>query len=235
MVRPWNRAVTALGGVVHVRADGCLADSADDRGLLPRTQWGDDWHLAVEDATSEVSRVLLERGVAMVGVYVRGSIPRGLARPGVSDVDLVVVTWSGGDGEPDGDEGIDGGGDGGGGGTKSREADEDEAAADVAAIRRCLAVGWSGRWLHIATKADVRVLRVPRPSGTGSSGTSMYGGDIDGGTSEQAPGDSAVAAAETAAAAAAATAAAAAAGLRAQDLFVLAAESATVSGGDLES
>jgi hypothetical protein len=63
----------------------------------------------------------------------------------------------------------------------------------------------------------------------------MYGGDIDGGTSEQAPGDSAVAAAETAAAAAAATAAAAAAGLRAQDLFVLAAESATVSGGDLES
>lgn len=76
----------------------------------------------------------------VVGVYARGSVARGEARVGVSDVDVVVVVW--------GDA-----------------ADAAKLAEDEARLRSKLSsdAHWKGRWGHLATKADVRVVTVPPP------------------------------------------------------------------------
>ena len=80
-------------------------------------------------------------GVGRVaGVYARGSVARREARPGVSDVDLVVLCWD--DGE-----------------TKSttlRAATREAFARDDC--------DWQTKWSHVrATKVDVRIALVPLP------------------------------------------------------------------------
>jgi hypothetical protein len=78
----------------------------------------------------------------VIGVYARGSVARGEARVGVSDVDLVVVLW----------------------GSDSPESVE-KLARDKRMLRARLASAdhWMGRWGHLATKADLRVVTVPAP------------------------------------------------------------------------
>jgi predicted nucleotidyltransferase len=78
----------------------------------------------------------------VIGVYVRGSVARGEARAGVSDVDVVVVLW--------GHESAD---------------DVVELARQKRTLKKRLSSKeeWHGRWGHLATKADVRVVTVPPP------------------------------------------------------------------------
>ena len=78
----------------------------------------------------------------VIGVYARGSVARGEARAGVSDVDVVVVLW--------GHESAD---------------DVVELARQKRTLKKRLSSKeeWHGRWGHLATKADVRVVTVPPP------------------------------------------------------------------------
>jgi predicted nucleotidyltransferase len=73
----------------------------------------------------------------VIGVYARGSVARGEARAGVSDVDVVVVLW--------GHESADG---------------VAKLAREKKQLREKLASAdhWMGRWGHLATKADLRVV-----------------------------------------------------------------------------
>ena len=75
-----------------------------------------------------------------VGAYARGSVAKGEARAGVSDVDVILVAWG------------------------------HESSASVARgafrrrqLRRRVAEEWTPRWRHLATKADVRVAVIPPP------------------------------------------------------------------------
>jgi hypothetical protein len=98
----------------------------------------------VSDSSLDGSRQndLLDRiGVGRVaGVYARGSVARREARPGVSDVDLVVLCWDDGETKT----------------TTLRAATREAFARDDC--------GWQTKWSHVrATKVDVRIALVPLP------------------------------------------------------------------------
>ena len=76
----------------------------------------------------------------VAGVYARGSVARREARPGVSDVDLVVLCWDDGETKT----------------TTLRAATREAFAGDD-----CV---WRTKWSHVrATKVDVRIALVPLP------------------------------------------------------------------------
>ena len=98
----------------------------------------------VSDSSLDGSREndLLDRiGVGRVaGVYARGSVARREARPGVSDVDLVVLCWDDGETKT----------------TTLRAATREAFARDDC--------DWQTKWSHVrATKVDVRIALVPLP------------------------------------------------------------------------
>ena len=167
------------------------------RGRGGAAQWAAQWWAAATDAAEVIeetfdgdqkfaSAVQHSTESPVVGVYARGSVARGEARAGVSDVDLVTVCWghdtadgvramarlkhrlrtrlnrTGGLARPN--EGR--------GGTKPRNGNEDEASpnegtpADRSGENSGEDSGedsWLARWGHLATKADVRVVTVPPP------------------------------------------------------------------------
>jgi uncharacterized protein len=74
--------IERIGGVEPFDAEGCIVNPARlDRIAAP-------WHAAVEDV---VERCRAAFGGDLHSVYVRGSVPRGLAIEGFSDLDMVVA------------------------------------------------------------------------------------------------------------------------------------------------
>lgn len=164
------------------------------RGRGGAAQWSAQWWAAATDASRVIaetfdgdqkfaSAVQHSTESPVVGTYARGSVARGEARAGVSDVDLVTVCW--------GHDTADGVRDmarlkhrlrvrlnstshgsvcatgGGSPGTrKPNEARGTTPASSSGEINSGEDSGedsWLGRWGHLATKADVRVVTVPPP------------------------------------------------------------------------
>ena len=70
-----------LGGCTPIGADGTLRNAAREAHIQPL------WRPVLDAAVATAQAAL---GCRLLGVYLRGSLPRGLAVEGVSDVDLVV-------------------------------------------------------------------------------------------------------------------------------------------------
>ena len=159
------------------------------RGRGGAAQWTAQWWAAATDAATVIaetfdgdqkftSAVQHSTESPLVGVYARGSVARGEARAGVSDVDLVTVCW--------GHDTADGVRDmarlkhrlrtrlnrtGGfarprdvrGGMKPGNEASPNEDTPDSSSGENSGEDSWLARWGHLATKADVRVVTVPPP------------------------------------------------------------------------
>ena len=159
------------------------------KGRGGAAQWAAQWWAAATDAATVVaetfdgdqkftSAVQHSTESPVVGVYARGSVARGEARAGVSDVDLVTVCW--------GHDTADGvrdmarlkhrlrarlnstGGSvraTGGGSPGTRAPNEARGTPDASSGGEDSGEedSWLGRWGHLATKADVRVVTVPPP------------------------------------------------------------------------
>uniref|UniRef100_A0A7S0IHL4 Polymerase nucleotidyl transferase domain-containing protein n=1 Tax=Micromonas pusilla TaxID=38833 RepID=A0A7S0IHL4_MICPS len=174
------------------RRGGGAKTGAGAKGRGGAAQWAAQWWAAATDAATVVaetfdgdqkftSAVQHSTESPVVGVYARGSVARGEARAGVSDVDLVTVCW-GHDTADDvrdmarlkrrlnlrlnskprlklrarldstgGSVRATGGGSSGTPDASSRGENSGEEDS------------WLGRWGHLATKADVRVVTVPPP------------------------------------------------------------------------
>ena len=177
----------AMGKATSARRRAGGDGGAKGRGGA--AQWAAQWWAAATDAATVVaetfdgdqkfaSAVQHSTESPVVGVYARGSVARGEARAGVSDVDLVTVCW--------GHDTADGvrdmarlkhrlrarlnstGGSvraTGGGSPGTRAPNEARGTPDASSGGEDSGEedSWLGRWGHLATKADVRVVTVPPP------------------------------------------------------------------------
>jgi len=81
------------GGADGIREEGELYPKDSEGFLLNPTSAAhiqEPWTPAVEEARELVRRFFGDR---LHSLYLRGSVARGAARPNVSDIDLIVVTW----------------------------------------------------------------------------------------------------------------------------------------------